>query len=265
MSVKETCSRLSANLLRKIPDEMYVKLKYRVKMGKKLNLENPVTFSEKIQWLKINACNPLYTQLVDKYEVRKFVAEKIGEEHLIPLVGGPWERVEDIEFDKLPKQFVIKCNHDSGGLVICDDKEKLDLDDVKKKLTSALKSDYYLRSREWPYRDVKRKIIAEKYMVDESEVELKDYKLFVFAGKVHYIEVDYNRYISHHRNFYSTDWTYVPFTTNYPTNPDYVIEKPKCLDEMIRCAEYLTKEAGNPPFLRVDFYQAFECLANLIG
>lgn len=163
-------------------DEKYLKILFKYLMGKECNFDNPQTYSEKLQWLKIYDRNPLYTQLVDKYEVRKFIEERIGSEHLIPCLGV-WNHFDEIDFNKLPNQFVLKCTHDSGGLIICKDKSTLDLKQARKKIEHCLKRNYFLNHREWPYKDVKPRIIAEEYTVDESGYELKDYKIFCFNGE----------------------------------------------------------------------------------
>lgn len=231
-------------------DETYLKIAYSCKFDKKLNLQNPTTFNEKLQWLKLNDRNHKYTMFVDKYEVRRFIEKKIGKKYLIPLLGV-WKDVEEINFDELPNQFVLKCTHDSGSLVICNDKSKLDLTKVKKKLNKFLKRNYYWGGREWGYRNINPRIIAEKYMVDESGTELKDYKFFCFNGTPKIIQVDFDRFKSHKRNLYNTNWEYIPAALQYPTEPQKRISKPQNLDEMLRLAELLSE---NIPFLRVDFY-----------
>ena len=142
-----------------IPSGIYLRLKYRMRTGKRLHLRNPSTYTERLQWMKLYDHNPLYTTVVDKYEAKKFVAEKLGEEYVVPLIGV-WDNVEDIPFEDLPNQFVLKCTHDSGGLQICKDKSTFDFEAAKKKLHSVLKTDYYWSNREWPYKNVKPRIIA---------------------------------------------------------------------------------------------------------
>ena len=232
-------------------DEWYIKTRYRLYVGKKLRLDAPETFNEKLQWLKLYDRKPIYTTMVDKCEAKKYVADIIGEEHIIPTIAV-YDRVEDIDFDALPDQFVMKCTHDCGGLVICKDKGKLDKKTAVGKLRKCLNSKYYLRTREWPYMNVKPRIIAEQYMEDESGYELKDYKFFCFNGVVKCLKVDYNRYIDHHANYYDRDMNLLPFGEVVCT-PDFnhVIEKPKNLEKMIELAEKLSK---GMPFLRVDFY-----------
>ena len=151
-----------------MPDKEYLQRKFRAKLGTSLNLDCPQTFNEKLQWLKIYNRTPEYTVMVDKYKVRDYIAQMLGEEYLIPLLGV-WDDPEDIDFDALPNRFVLKCNHNSGsGMCICKDKSKLNIAKVKAGLRKGLKQDYYLTGREWPYKDVPRKIIAEKYMEDAS-------------------------------------------------------------------------------------------------
>lgn len=233
-------------------DELFIKLKYRLIMKKKLNLKNPQTFNEKLQWLKLHDRKPEYTMMVDKYEVRKYIAQKLGEEYLIPLLGV-WDNVDDIDFDALPNQFVLKCNHNSGlGMCICMDKSKLDIEKVKKELKKGLKQDYYMTGREWPYKNVKRKIIAEQYMIDESGKELKDYKLMCFNGKVKCSFVVSDRFGDNglRVTFFDTGWNVMPFKRHYRKSEN-IIKKPESYDKMVEFAEDLSK---NIPFVRIDFY-----------
>ena len=168
-----------------MPDELYLKKKFKSVMGKELDLEHPTTFNEKLQWLKLYDRKPEYTMMVDKYLVRKYIAEKLGTEYLIPLVGA-WDDPDEIDFEQLPQQFVLKCNHNSGtGMCICKDKSKLSIPKVKAELRKGLEENYYLTGREWPYKNVPRKIICEKFMKDDSgAAELTDYKFFCFDGRV---------------------------------------------------------------------------------
>ncbi|MGX5522828.1 ATP-grasp fold amidoligase family protein [Bacillus toyonensis] len=239
-------------MLKSIPDEIYLKWIYRARMDKNLDIDNPITFNEKLQWLKLYDRNPLYTQLVDKYEVRKYISNIIGERYLIPLLGV-YEKFSDIDFDKLPSQFVLKCTHDSGGLVVCKDKNTLDMESAERKINRSLKRNYYYLQREWPYKDVKPRIICEKYMLDESNEELKDYKFLCFNGKVQCSFVCLNRGKKEGLNvdFYDLNWNPMPFIRQYP-NSGQKINKPKNYDQMIEFAELLSKDF---PFVRVDFYE----------
>lgn len=160
-----------------VSDETYLKIAYWARMHKKLNLENPQTFNEKLQWIKLYDRNSLYTQLVDKYAVKSIISEKIGCEYIIPTLGV-WDKFDDIDFDILPNCFVLKCTHDSGGLVICKDKSKLDIRKTRAKINACLKHSFYWGMREWPYKEVKPRIIAEEYMEDSITNELRDYKFF---------------------------------------------------------------------------------------
>lgn len=233
-------------------DEKYLKAAYKARFKRTLDLKNPQTYNEKLQWLKLYDRRPEYTRMVDKYEVKKFVADLIGELYIIPTLGV-WDRVEDIDFDSLPNQFVLKCTHDSGGLVICRDKKSLDLDYVRTKLTKSLKRNYYLHCREWPYKDVKPRIIAEKYMVDESGYELKDYKFFCFDGEPKALFIASDRGIEGEEtkfNFYDMDFNLLPFTNGHP-NSTKPIYKPNGFERMKELAAILSKGI---PHVRVDFY-----------
>ena len=169
--------------LNPLPDKVFLKLMFRARMGSKLDLKHPRTFNEKLQWLKLYDRRTEYTNMVDKYEAKKYVAQKIGEQYIVPTLGV-WESFDDIDFEKLPEQFVLKCTHDSGGLVICRNKRNLDIDAARIKIQKSLKFDYYRHGREWPYKEVKPRVIAEKFMKDsETEEGLTDYKFFCFDGE----------------------------------------------------------------------------------
>lgn len=191
--------------------------------------------------------------MVDKYEVRNYIKNIIGEEYLIPLIGV-YDSFEEIDFDKLPNQFVLKCTHDSGGIVICYDKSKFNIDAARKKINKHLKRNYYYSGREWPYKNIKPRIICEKYMVDESGTELKDYKIFCFNGVPRIIQVDFNRFKEHKRNMYDTGWNYIPISYNYPSDSNKLIKKPRNLEDMLKFAKMLSQ---NYPFVRVDFYSIY--------
>ena len=236
--------------VRPLSDEEFLKRKFRCALGYDLDLEHPKTFNEKLQWLKLHDRDPEYTTMVDKYAAKKWVADRIGEEHIIPTLGV-WEHFDDIDFDTLPEQFVLKCTHDSGGIVIVKDKSKFDKASAKKKIEKCLKRNFYWSGREWPYKNVPPQIIAEKYMTDESGVELKDYKIFNFDGEPKLIQVDYDRFVEHKRNLYSTDWQYIEAAIQYPTDPNHEISRPKQLEKMLELAGIL---AEGIPHVRTDFY-----------
>lgn len=240
--------------LYRMDDEKYIKMQYEIKVGKRLNLNPPKTFNEKIQWLKLNDRNPEYTKMVDKYEVKKYVADIIGEKYIIPTLGV-YEKFDDIDFDKLPNKFVIKCTHDSGGIVICKDKNNFNKKEAKKKINRCLKRNFYYVTREWPYKNVKPRIIIEKYMIDESNKQLKDYKIFCFNGKVKYIQVDFDRFDNHKRNIYDVNWNLTDIQMIYSLDKNKKIEKPQKLEDMIKLAEKLSKDRT---FIRVDFYSIID-------
>lgn len=245
------CTFNNMGLLRFLSDEQCSKLMYRIRFGRKLNLDNPQTYNEKLHWMKLRYRNPLYTKLADKYEVREYIAKTVGEEYLIPLLGV-YDSFDDIDFDKLPNQFVIKCNHDSGGLVICRDKSKLDIDATRKKINKSLKRNFYDTSREWPYKNIKPRIIIEKYMVDESGYELKDYKFFCFGGKARVLFLTSDRGTDEETkfDFYDIDFNHIDCKNGRP-NSDKELKKPAKYEDMVRLAEKLSEGF---PHARIDLY-----------
>lgn len=237
-------------LLNWIPDALYLKIIYRAETGKRLDLKHPKTYNEKLQWLKLYDRRPEYTMMVDKYEVRKYVAEKIGEEYLIPLIGV-YDSVDEIPWEELPDKFVLKCTHGSGSNIICLDKKRLDVEEAKKKLGKWMKKNWYWFGREWAYKNVRPRIICENFMVDESGKELKDYKIFCFDGEPKLIQVDFDRFRDHKRNIYDLDWNLVDLTIKYPRDPNKTIARPDKLDEMLDVARKLS---AGIPHVRVDLY-----------
>lgn len=238
-----------------IPDKPYLQLMYWLNMGKKLDLKNPKTFNEKLQWLKLYNHNPAYTVMVDKVKAKEYVAGIIGEEHIIPNLGV-WDDPDDIDFDALPNQFVLKCNHNSGtGMCICRDKSKLDIEKVKAELRKGLKENYFMRWREWPYKNVPRKILAEKFMVDESGTELKDYKIFCFNGEPRYCQVISDRHTDEKIDFYDMHWKRLVGLVGLNDkvhNSEYAIPCPESFENMKLMASLLAKSI---PFSRIDFYE----------
>ena len=223
-------------------------------MGKPLNLKNPQTFNEKIQWLKIHDRKPVYTTMVDKYATKEYVANIIGEEYIIPTLGV-WNSFDEIDFDSLPEQFVLKCNHDSGSTIVCKDKSKLDKVAAKAKLEKCLKRNYFYSAREWSYKNVKPRILIEKYLQNEDGSNIEDYKLQCFNGKVDNIFVCVGRYspegVRYH--YFDTEWNYMPYCPYEGVDKNNVnIPRPRCLDQMIMIAEKL---AEGLPQLRVDLYE----------
>ncbi len=236
----------------KVSDEKILKRVYKACTKKELNLENPVTYNEKLQWLKLYDRKPIYTKMVDKYEVKNYVSSIIGEEYIIPTLGV-WDKFEDIDFDKLPNEFVLKCTHDCGGIIICKDKSKLDIKKAKKKINKCLKKNYYVKYREWPYKDVKPRIIAEKFMSDNSG-GLVDYKFFCFNGIVNCVMVCIDRHISDVKfYFFDEKWQLLRLNVRGKNAPEgFTLPKPKSIDKMFEIAKTLSKDL---PFVRVDLYE----------
>lgn len=232
-------------------DKKYLELRYEFLMNKKLNLNNPKTFNEKLQWLKLNDRKDCYTNMVDKYEAKEYVSKIIGS-HIIPTLGV-YDKFDDINFDKLPNQFVIKCTHDSASLVIVKDKSKFDIQSAKVKINKCLRNNYYYLGREWPYKNVKPRIIVEKYMEDSTSKDLKDYKFFCFDGRP---EVLYISTGSHTDNqqiaFFDMNYNLLNIKRTDYNDYDTLPNKPKEFEKMKKFASMLSK---NIPHLRVDFYE----------
>jgi len=235
-----------------ISDLTYLKIAFMITMGKPLKLKNPQTFNEKLQWLKLYDRKPLYTHLVDKYEVKLIVAKQIGEDYIIPTFGV-WNHFEDIDFTTLPNQFVLKCTHDSGGIIVCKDKRKFDIEKASKKINTCLKHSFYWGMREWPYKNVKPRIIAEQYMEDDTQNGLNDYKVHCFNGVPKVILVCRDRFMGSGltEDFFDLDWNHLMIKRPNHPNSNGILEKPKELNEIIRLSSLLSK---NLPFARVDFY-----------
>lgn len=234
-----------------IGDKAYLRLIFKNRVGYNLNIDNPTTFNEKLQWLKLYDRNPLYTKMVDKAEAKNYVSEKLGSEYVIPTLGA-WEKAEDIDFDALPNQFVLKTTHDSGGVVICKDKSTFDFNAAKKKLAKRLKKSFFLQSREWPYKNVKPRIIAEEYIEEISFGEFYEYKMFCFNGKVKMILVCNGEYLNSDRtiDYCDENFNKLPFISyNQPSEQD--IETPKEKAKLFEIAEKLSKDI---PHVRVDLY-----------
>ena len=271
MSVKEKLYRAKRNVIKtaqhtsrdhfdvngqysyRMSDKTYLKKLYRQKMGKELDLKTPKTFNEKLQWLKLYDRRPEYTTMVDKYAVKQYVADRIGEQYIIPTLGV-WDRFEDIDFDALPNQFVLKCTHDSGGLVICPNKNQLDRETARHKIETSLNQNYYLHSREWPYKHVKPRIIAEQYMEDVKTAELRDYKFFCFNGVARALFVATERHKAGEEvkfDFFDMEFQHLDLRQGHP-NAATCPERPDTFDEMKRLAEKLSQDI---PHVRVDFYE----------
>lgn len=251
-----TINRILLKLVRdkvlKMKDEKYLKLLYKQSMKKELNLDNPQTFNEKLQWLKLFDRQQEYIKIVDKYEVKKYISDKIGNEFIIPTIGI-YNNFKEINFDELPNQFVIKTTHYGGGkgVYIIKDKNNINKKKIKKELSKLQRKNLYYYGREWPYKNVKPRIIIEKYLEDASG-ELKDYKFFCFNGKVEFFKIDFDRFTEHHANYYDTNLHLLPFGESmFPPIKSKKMEMPINLDKMISLAEKLSIGI---PFIRVDLY-----------
>ncbi len=234
------------------PDKQFLKIIYRQLMGTELNLKHPRTFSEKLQWLKLYDRNPLYTQMVDKYEAKRYVANIIGDEYIIPTLAV-YDSTKEIDIDALPDRFVLKCTHDSGSVAICKDKKTFKRDEAFAMLEKGLRKNFFWENREWPYKNVKPRIIAEAYLEDDATQELRDYKFFCFGGEVKYCQVISGRSTTMCIDFFDRDWNHQPFHEphNYPF-AETEIEQPRQLEKMWSAATLLSKDK---PFSRIDFYE----------
>ena len=236
-----------------MPDKPYLEMRFKAHKGKTLNLKNPQSFNEKLQWLKLYDHKPIYTTMVDKYEAKNYVAERIGQEYIIPTLGV-WDCFDEIDFDALPDRFVLKCTHDSGGLVIVKDKSKFDRESARNKIEASLKRNYFWQGREWPYKDVKPRILAEAFMENEDGEPLRDYKFYCFNGKPRflYISEGLEDHATASISFVTLDWEFAPYERSdykpFPTLP----KKPEKFDEMVLLAEKLSEGID---FLLVDLYQ----------
>lgn len=248
---------LNRGVLDWMPDAPYLKIRYYAFFGKRLRLRAPITFNEKLQWLKLHDRNPVYSVMADKYEVKKYVTDTIGSQYVIPALGV-WNCFDEIDFDALPQRFVLKCTHDSGGLVICRDKSALDKTRARVKIEKCLDRNYYFRSREWPYKNIAPRVLAEEYLSDGSGEEPRDYKVFCFGGTPRLILVCQSRFSGSGltEDFYDTNWQLTEITRpGRDRGP--LIPRPVHLEEMLHTAAQF---AAGIPFLRVDFYDTPEAL-----
>lgn len=240
-------------ILRIIPDKQYIKLYFYLRLKRKLNLKNPRNLNDKLQWMKFNYRFPLQTIVSDKYLVRNYVEEKVGNEYLIPLYGS-WFKFDDIDFDALPEQFVLKCNHDSGGLAICKDKKIFDKEKAKKKINRSLKDNFFYIGREYQYKNIKPRIICEKFISDHGNIPM-DYKIYCFNGKPDVILVCKDRFRndSHRAQYLYFDqyWNFLPLNKGDELLETPNIEKPINLDKMLLIARKLSEDFI---FARIDLY-----------
>ena len=252
---------LLSKLVRIIPDKLYLKWYFYVKLGYKLDLKKPVTFNQKLQWLKLHDKQPSYTKMVDKVAVKEYVAEKIGDKYIIPTIGV-WDRFEDIDFSSLPKQFVLKTSHGGGnvGVYICRDKSHLDIISLRNRFKKAMKQNIYLYYKEWAYKNVPHRLFAEQYLQEDSSGELHDYKVLCFDGIPKLIELHSGRNNgqTHTQDFYTTEWKKTGISQGgYSAVSAVEHEKPSCLSEMLQLSAVLSKGITH---CRVDWFVVKEKL-----
>ncbi len=255
LSLKQRAYRKICKVfMTQIPDKKYIELLYEVRTGKKLNLQSPKTYNEKLNWLKLYYHNNELTKMADKITAKEIVSESIGSEYVVPIIGI-WEKAEDIDYEKLPNSFVLKCNHDSGSVVICKDKKSFDIKATKEKLQECLSKNYYYYSREWAYKNIEPKIIAEPYLEDFECAELRDYKFFCFDGEVKFLYVATDRFKENEEvkfTFFDSDYNYLPVVHGHPY-AEPLPKKPAGYEKMKELAGILSKGL---PHVRVDFYEA---------
>lgn len=246
--------KISSVFMKQLPDEMYTRMVYQVRMGKRLCLNPPVTYNEKLNWLKLYDHNPLYTKLADKFQVKEYVSKKIGAQYVIPLLAV-WDRVDDIDITALPDEFVLKCTHDSGSVIICRDKNSFDLAAAKEKLKKCLDNNYFYYSREWVYKNIAPRIICEPFIEDFNDAELRDYKFFCFDGKVKFLYVATDRFKKDSEvkfTFFDDDYNFLPVHHGHPIAEPHP-HKPDGFENMKHIAETLSKGLKH---VRVDLYEA---------
>ncbi len=237
----------------RISDKRYLDILFKTVFGRHINWENPRTYNEKLQWLKLNDHKEIYKIIVDKIAVKDYVAKRIGKQYVIPTIGI-YDNFDEIDFSKLPNQFVIKCNHDSGGLAICLDKKTFNKEEARRKIEKSLRTNYYYVSREWPYKDVRPRILIEEYLEDRDDKELRDYKFFCFDGKAKMLFVTAGRQTKGEEatfDFFDLDYNHLDIKSGHP-NAEIVPHKPRNFKKMIQLAEKLAEGFTH---VRVDLYE----------
>ena len=252
MTKKEILKKIKYSL-KFIPDKMFLQIYYFARFKKFINFKKPETYNEKLNWLKLNDRQDIYTKLVDKYDVKTEISKLIGEEYMIPTLGI-WDTFDEIDFDNLPDNFVLKCTHDSEGVFIVKDKNKLDKKELKKKVNKAMKYNFYYIGREWPYKNIKPRIIAEEYMEDHIDKELRDYKFFCFDGIAKFMFIATDRGVGKTKfDYYDLDFNHLDIVQHYP-NSDKEIKKPINFEKMIQFSEKIT-QYFKIKHARIDFYE----------
>jgi hypothetical protein len=233
-----------------MPDEYILKKRFKKRLGRELQLDNPHRYNDKLQWLKLYWRDPLAAKCADKYEVRQYVAEKIGNKYLNELYGV-YKSVNEINLDELPKSFVLKATHGSGFNIICKDKNMMNWSKEFRRMRRWLKRNYYWKSREWVYRDIEPRIVCEKYLQEKAAADLRDYKIFCFGGEPKLIQVDYDRFKNHRRNLYDLEWNLLDVEIKYPRDDSIIINRPANLELLLDLSGKLSQGF---PHVRVDFY-----------
>jgi len=233
-----------------VSDEQLIRKMFRKFLDRELELIEPVKYNDKLQWLKLYWRDPKATLCADKYEVRKIVEDTIGAQYLNELIAV-YDKVDEIDYDQLPDSFALKGTHGSGFNIICKNKKDLDWPKALKQMGHWLKRNYYWSNREWVYKDIKPRIVCEKYLEEMDVGELRDYKIFCFNGEPKVIEVDFERFVDHKRNIYDLEWNLMEGEIKYPRDPNYIVKKPEKLEEMLTLSRTL---AQGFPHVRVDFY-----------
>lgn len=242
--------KIAMFFLKFLPDKLYLSIQYRYHTGRSLNLSHPNRYNEKLQWLKMYDRNPRYTDLVDKYKVKKIIADAIGRKYVVPLLAV-WDKPDQICISNLPEKFVLKTNHDSKGVLICKNKKDFNLEEAKRFLSAHMKKNGYTYGREWPYKNVEKKIFAEEYLDDKSSGGPVDYKVLCFNGKARLIQLHQGRFSGHHtRDYYNINWEKQPFNQKGFSSEE-PFKKPCFLEEMLFLSETL---ASGIPCVRVDWY-----------
>ena len=246
---------MKMGLYNRLSDKAFLEKAYRAYMGRDLNLVSPKAYTEKLQWLKLYDRRDIYTTMVDKAQAKGYISERLGTSEYCIETLGVWDRFDDIDFDLLPDQFVLKCTHDSGGIVICKDKSKMDLNKAREIINDGLKRSFFMQTREPQYKKVKPRIIGEPYVEDHSSKELRDYKFFCFDGKARCLFVATDRQVINEPtkfDFFDLNYTHLNIINGHPNakNPP---EKPLNFELMIKLAETLSTGF---PHIRVDFYEA---------
>jgi len=232
-------------------DSLYLKVYYRLAIGRKLDLNNPKTFTEKIQWLKLHNTDLLFSKMVDKYQVREIIASKIGEEYLVPLLGV-YNSFDEIELEKLPNQFVLKTTHDSGTVCLCNDKSKFNLENYRTKFTTALSRNYFYLSREYPYKNAIPRIVAEEFLItDTPELGLVDYKFFCFNGEPKFVMVVSDSRLETRNDFFDLEFNPMEVESGFSPKSEFEILIPQNFDKMVQIAKLL---AQSLTFIRIDLY-----------